>query len=88
MTFDPHGLATAVAHPIIVCVSCFLRHLDNHHLWEPNEFAVSCFRIIMYSIQVRPNLQDTDAPPTWLVLLNRCIVGRFLRPFLGQREPS
>lgn len=29
------------------------RHLDNHHLWEPNEFAVSCFRIIMYSIQVR-----------------------------------
>ncbi|XP_054619695.1 protein EFR3 homolog A isoform X4 [Dunckerocampus dactyliophorus] len=28
-------------------------HLDNHHLWEPNEFAVSCFRIIMYSIQAQ-----------------------------------
>lgn len=34
---------------------CFspVRHLDNHHLWDPNEFAVSCFRIIMYSIQVK-----------------------------------
>ncbi|XP_056149908.1 protein EFR3 homolog A [Lampris incognitus] len=29
------------------------RHLDNHHLWDPNEFAVSCFRIIMYSIQAQ-----------------------------------
>ncbi|KAG7488799.1 hypothetical protein MATL_G00038280 [Megalops atlanticus] len=28
-----------------------IRHLDNHNLWEPNEFAGSCFRIIMYSIQ-------------------------------------
>ncbi|MBN3304324.1 EFR3A protein, partial [Amia calva] len=28
-------------------------HLDNHHLWEPNEFAVSCFKIIMYSIQAQ-----------------------------------
>ncbi|TMS09980.1 Protein EFR3-like protein A, partial [Larimichthys crocea] len=28
-------------------------HLDNHHLWDPNEFAVSCFRIIMYSIQAQ-----------------------------------
>ncbi|XP_066543595.1 protein EFR3 homolog A isoform X1 [Amia ocellicauda] len=30
-----------------------LMHLDNHHLWEPNEFAVSCFKIIMYSIQAQ-----------------------------------
>uniref|UniRef100_A0A3Q2QER0 EFR3 homolog A (S. cerevisiae) n=1 Tax=Fundulus heteroclitus TaxID=8078 RepID=A0A3Q2QER0_FUNHE len=29
-----------------------LVHLDHHHLWDPNEFAVSCFRIVMYSIQV------------------------------------
>uniref|UniRef100_A0A3B5MEV2 Uncharacterized protein n=1 Tax=Xiphophorus couchianus TaxID=32473 RepID=A0A3B5MEV2_9TELE len=28
-------------------------HLDNHHLWDPNEFAVSCFRIIMFSIQAQ-----------------------------------
>lgn len=28
------------------------RHLDHHKLWDPNEFAVSCFKIIMYSIQV------------------------------------
>lgn len=28
------------------------RHLDHHRLWDPNEFAVSCFKIIMYSIQV------------------------------------
>uniref|UniRef100_A0A8C9WFQ7 Protein EFR3 homolog A n=1 Tax=Scleropages formosus TaxID=113540 RepID=A0A8C9WFQ7_SCLFO len=30
-----------------------LVHLDNHGLWDPNEFAVSCFRIIMYSIQAQ-----------------------------------
>ncbi|KAK2095008.1 membrane anchoring protein efr3a [Saguinus oedipus] len=27
------------------------RHLDHHKLWDPNEFAVHCFKIIMYSIQ-------------------------------------
>ncbi|KAM7379815.1 hypothetical protein PAMP_005337 [Pampus punctatissimus] len=32
---------------------CRDSHLDNHHLWDPNEFAVSCFRIIMYSIQAQ-----------------------------------
>ncbi|OWK04133.1 EFR3A [Cervus elaphus hippelaphus] len=26
-------------------------HLDHHKLWDPNEFAVHCFKIIMYSIQ-------------------------------------
>uniref|UniRef100_G1U1D6 EFR3 homolog B n=1 Tax=Oryctolagus cuniculus TaxID=9986 RepID=G1U1D6_RABIT len=29
-----------------------LIHLDNHSLWEPKVFAVRCFKIIMYSIQV------------------------------------
>ena len=29
------------------------RHLDNHSLWEGKTFAVRCFKIIMYSIQVR-----------------------------------
>ncbi|XP_053571341.1 protein EFR3 homolog A isoform X2 [Bombina bombina] len=29
------------------------RHLDHHKLWESNEFAVSCFKIIMYSIQAQ-----------------------------------
>uniref|UniRef100_A0A8C9G3R0 EFR3 homolog A n=1 Tax=Pavo cristatus TaxID=9049 RepID=A0A8C9G3R0_PAVCR len=28
-------------------------HLDHHKLWDPNEFAVSCFKIIMYSIQAQ-----------------------------------
>ncbi|XP_032911976.1 protein EFR3 homolog B isoform X2 [Catharus ustulatus] len=28
-----------------------LIHLDNHSLWEPQVFARSCFRIIMFSIQ-------------------------------------
>uniref|UniRef100_A0A8U8AZU3 Protein EFR3 homolog A n=1 Tax=Geospiza parvula TaxID=87175 RepID=A0A8U8AZU3_GEOPR len=28
-------------------------HLDHHRLWDPNEFAVSCFKIIMYSIQAQ-----------------------------------
>lgn len=27
-------------------------HLDNHTLWEPKVFAIRCFKIIMYSIQV------------------------------------
>lgn len=27
--------------------------MDHHKLWDPNEFAVHCFKIIMYSIQVR-----------------------------------
>lgn len=31
---------------------CILRHLDNHSLWEGKTFAVCCFKIIMYSIQV------------------------------------
>ncbi|XP_036377580.1 protein EFR3 homolog A-like isoform X2 [Megalops cyprinoides] len=34
-------------------IHAVLVHLDNHNLWEPNEFAGSCFRIIMYSIQAQ-----------------------------------
>lgn len=30
-----------------------IRHLDNHHLWVPNYFAIYTFRIIMFSIQVQ-----------------------------------
>uniref|UniRef100_A0AAQ4Q7I3 Protein EFR3 homolog A n=1 Tax=Gasterosteus aculeatus aculeatus TaxID=481459 RepID=A0AAQ4Q7I3_GASAC len=45
-------------NPAALAESCFREllgraHLDNHHLWDPNEFAVSCFRIIMYSIQAQ-----------------------------------
>lgn len=32
------------------------RHLDNHSLWEGKTFAVRCFKIIMYSIQVREKM--------------------------------
>ncbi|XP_078711912.1 protein EFR3 homolog B-like isoform X1 [Lampetra fluviatilis] len=28
-----------------------LMHLDGHSLWDPNTFAVRCFKIIMYSVQ-------------------------------------
>lgn len=39
-------------HPLCpLCLS--FRHLDNHSLWEGKTFAVRCFKIIMYSIQVR-----------------------------------
>ncbi|KAJ7409115.1 Protein EFR3 A [Willisornis vidua] len=34
-------------------IECTLGHLDHHKLWDPNEFAVSCFKIIMYSIQAQ-----------------------------------
>ncbi|XP_077412960.1 protein EFR3 homolog A isoform X3 [Vanacampus margaritifer] len=41
-----YGNMNNAVRPVLV-------HLDNHHLWEPNEFSVSCFRIIMYSIQAQ-----------------------------------
>uniref|UniRef100_A0A8C7L8I5 Protein EFR3 homolog A n=1 Tax=Oncorhynchus kisutch TaxID=8019 RepID=A0A8C7L8I5_ONCKI len=41
-----YGNMNNAVRPVLV-------HLDNHRLWEPNEFAVSCFRIIMYSIQAQ-----------------------------------
>ncbi|XP_042101813.1 protein EFR3 homolog B isoform X7 [Ovis aries] len=31
-------------------------HLDNHSLWEPKVFAIRCFKIIMYSIQLLSHL--------------------------------
>ncbi|XP_067006457.1 protein EFR3 homolog cmp44E [Anabrus simplex] len=30
-----------------------LRHLDNHGLWVPNQFAIHTFKIIMFSIQAQ-----------------------------------
>ncbi|XP_025117227.2 protein EFR3 homolog B isoform X4 [Bubalus bubalis] len=33
-----------------------LIHLDNHSLWEPKVFAIRCFKIIMYSIQLLSHL--------------------------------
>ncbi|XP_043922180.1 protein EFR3 homolog A [Protopterus annectens] len=30
-----------------------LVHLDSHGLWDPNEFSINCFKIIMYSIQAQ-----------------------------------
>ncbi|XP_051552966.1 protein EFR3 homolog A-like isoform X2 [Myxocyprinus asiaticus] len=41
-----YGNMNNAVRPVLV-------HLDNHRLWEPNDFAVSCFRIIMYSIQAQ-----------------------------------
>ncbi|XP_078790544.1 protein EFR3 homolog A isoform X3 [Oryzias latipes] len=41
-----YGNMNNAVRPVLV-------HLDNHHLWDPNDFAVSCFRIIMYSIQAQ-----------------------------------
>uniref|UniRef100_A0A8C3ADK1 Protein EFR3 homolog A n=1 Tax=Cyclopterus lumpus TaxID=8103 RepID=A0A8C3ADK1_CYCLU len=41
-----YGNMNNAVRPVLV-------HLDNHQLWDPNEFAVSCFRIIMYSIQAQ-----------------------------------
>lgn len=34
------------------------RHLDSHSLWEGRSFAVQCFQIIMYSIQVSKYTQS------------------------------
>ncbi|XP_031435065.1 protein EFR3 homolog A isoform X3 [Clupea harengus] len=41
-----YGNMNNAVRPVLV-------HLDNHRLWDTNEFSVSCFRIIMYSIQAQ-----------------------------------
>lgn len=41
-----YGNINAVIKPV-------LTHLDNHNLWVPNDFAVRCFKIIMYSVQAQ-----------------------------------
>jgi protein EFR3 len=41
-----YGNINAVIRPV-------LTHLDNHNLWVPNDFAVKCFKIIMYSVQAQ-----------------------------------
>ncbi|CAH1774212.1 unnamed protein product [Owenia fusiformis] len=28
-------------------------HLDNHRLWVPNDFAVKCFKVVMFSVQAQ-----------------------------------
>ncbi|CAE1178789.1 unnamed protein product [Acanthosepion pharaonis] len=40
------GSIKSVLKPVLV-------HLDLHQLWVPNDFAVKCFKIIMYSIQAK-----------------------------------
>lgn len=49
------SLLPAITLPFTAIPPCFLphSHLDNHSLWEPKVFAIRCFKIIMYSIQVR-----------------------------------
>ncbi|XP_061424961.1 protein EFR3 homolog B isoform X2 [Lethenteron reissneri] len=41
-----YGNIKNVIRPVLV-------HLDNHQLWDPNAFAVRCFKIVMYSIQAQ-----------------------------------
>lgn len=39
-----YGNIRSVLVPVLV-------HLDNHKVWVPTDFAVRCFKIIMYSVQ-------------------------------------
>lgn len=39
-----YGNMKSVLHPL-------QNHFDAHNLWVPSDFAVSCFKLIMYSIQ-------------------------------------
>ncbi|XP_048761536.1 protein EFR3 homolog B-like isoform X2 [Ostrea edulis] len=39
-----YGNVKSVLQPVLC-------HIDNHRLWVPNEFAVKCFKVIMYSVQ-------------------------------------
>ncbi|XP_062622284.1 protein EFR3 homolog B-like isoform X5 [Saccostrea cucullata] len=45
-----YGNVKSVLQPV-------LRHIDNHGLWVPNDFAVKCFKIIMYSVQIQREQQ-------------------------------
>ena len=47
-------------HADVIPCRSFYRHLDEHKLWVPNEFAVKCFKIIMFSVQVSSKDFDTD----------------------------
>ncbi len=47
-------LVCRAAYGNIKCViKPVLMHLDNHTVWVPNDFAVKCFKIIMYSVQAQ-----------------------------------
>ncbi|KAK2183320.1 hypothetical protein NP493_315g01029 [Ridgeia piscesae] len=41
-----YGNINSVLKPVLL-------HLDDHKLWVPNDFAVKCFKIIMYSVQAQ-----------------------------------
>ncbi|ESO87502.1 hypothetical protein LOTGIDRAFT_166379 [Lottia gigantea] len=41
-----YGCIKSVVKPVLI-------HMDNHSLWVPNQFAVKCFKIIMYSVQAQ-----------------------------------
>lgn len=60
-SLTPDCVCVCVCDCCTLSLSLFFRHLDNHHLWDPNEFAVSCFRIIMYSIQARHTHTHTNS---------------------------
>ncbi|GAB1610801.1 protein EFR3 homolog B-like isoform X2 [Argonauta hians] len=60
---DDPALVAATTFRDLVCRASFgsiksvlkpvLVHLDLHKLWVPNDFAIKCFKIIMYSIQAK-----------------------------------
>ncbi|XP_078317338.1 protein EFR3 homolog B-like isoform X2 [Crassostrea virginica] len=39
-----YGNVKSVLQPVLC-------HIDNHRLWVPNDFAIKCFKVIMYSVQ-------------------------------------
>lgn len=44
VTRASYGNIKSVLVPVLI-------HLDNHKLWVPTDFAVRCFKIVMYSVQ-------------------------------------
>lgn len=61
-------ITSSVSSPSLSSCLCSPRHLDNHSLWEGKTFAVRCFKIIMYSIQVSNTvptnpLKTSSSPP-------------------------
>ncbi|MEQ2196539.1 hypothetical protein XENOCAPTIV_002317, partial [Xenoophorus captivus] len=52
-----------------------LMHLDSHSLWEGGGFAVRCFQIIMFSIQVSERYESSN--------LLTALPSSFLEPLLS-----
>lgn len=87
---DLNGWCWLVGTSFLLSRLCPLRHLDNHSLWEGKTFAVRCFKIIMYSIQVSVYISvDERCFEQWVCACNYGVTISFCScPVLLQSQHS